>query len=193
MTADINYQNVFDKKEENERQILAVCPDCPRTSGIYFILREENGFKYAYIGQAKNLLQRLASHLSGFQYIDVSIKKHGLYSDKNPTGYKVHFLRVPETNLDDMEQYFIRKYANAGYQLRNLTSGSQSKGKRGFDNARPSRGYYDGKMEGEKHLARELKHIIDTHLVISLKKDTKISQKALEKFKKLLEVDQNGR
>jgi hypothetical protein len=38
-------------------------------------------------------------------------------------------------------------------------------------------------------MAREIKHIIDTHLEIRLKKETKISVKALEKFWNLLDID----
>lgn len=36
--------------------------DIPDESGIYILTREENGFKYAYIGQAKRILTRLAQH-----------------------------------------------------------------------------------------------------------------------------------
>ena len=55
--------------------------------GQFIILRtDENGFKFAYIGQArKSILQRLASHLVGFnQHIDLSLRKHKLYSEDNP-------------------------------------------------------------------------------------------------------------
>lgn len=183
----MDYKRIYAIKKANEARILKVCPNCPNTSGIYFLLREENGFKFGYVGQAKRILERLGSHLSGYQHIDLSLKKHGFWDEKNPTGYKLHFLEFPESELDEKEQYFIKRYANAGWQMRNSTAGGQGEGKHGLDNARPSRGYYDGKMEGEKHLARELKHIIDTHLVISLKKETKISKKALEKFYFLLD------
>ncbi len=182
----MNYKKIYAIKKANEERILKVCPDCPNTSGIYFLLREESGFKWAYIGKARNLLSRLAGHLNGYQHIDLSLKKHGLYSEDNKTGWRVHFLEFPESQLDEKEQYYIKQYANGGYQLRNVESGG-SNGKTDIGERKPSRGYYDGKMEGEKHLARELKHIIDTHLVISLKKDTKISQKALEKFYFLLD------
>jgi hypothetical protein len=37
-------------------------------------------------------------------------------------------------------------------------------------------------------MAREIKHIIDTHLEIKLKKETKISIKALDKFWNLLDT-----
>ena len=183
----MDYRKIYAIKKANEQRILKACPDCPNTSGIYFLLREENGFKYAYIGQAKHILDRLASHLSGYQHIDLSLKKHGFWGEKNPNGYKVHCLQFPENELDEKEQYFIKRYANAGYQLRNATAGGQGQGKTGLDNTRPTRTYYDGLEQGEKRIARELKHIIDTHLVISLKKDTKISQKALEKFYFLLD------
>lgn len=183
----MNYKQIYAIKKANEERILKACPNCPNTSGIYFLLREENGFKFGYIGKAKHLLDRLGSHLSGRkQHIDRSLLAHGLWSEENPTGYKVYFLEFPESMLNEKEQHYIKTYANAGYQLRNVESGGQL-GKTDIGERKPSRGYYDGKMEGEKHLARELKHIIDTHLVISLKKDTKISQKALEKFYFLLD------
>ena len=183
-----NYKKIYAIKAKNEKKILEVCPNCPNTSGIYFLLREEDGFRFGYVGQAKHLLDRLGQHLIGYQHIDLSIKKHGLYNaETNPCGYKVHFLEYPESELDAMEQKYIKQYANAGYQMKNATSGSQGKGKKSFDNGRPARGYYDGLEQGEKNLAKQIKHIVDTHLVISLKKETKISKKALEKFYYLLE------
>ena len=185
----MNYKQIYAIKKANEERILKVCPNCPNTSGIYFLLREENGFKFGYIGQAKHILSRLAQHLSGYQHIDLSIKKHGLWSKENPTGYKVHFLEFAENTLDEMEQKYIKQYANAGYQMRNATSGSQGVGKKGLDNSRPTRTYYDGLEQGKKVMAREIKHIIDTHLEIRLKKETKISVKALEKFWNLLDTN----
>lgn len=185
----MNYKQIYAIKKANEERILKVCPNCPNTSGIYFLLREDNGFKFGYIGQAKHLLSRLAQHLSGYQHIDLSIKKHGLWNKENPTGYKVHFLEFAENMLDEMEQKYIKQYANAGYQMRNATSGSQGVGKKGLDNARPTRTYYDGLEQGKKVMAREIKYIIDTHLEIRLKKETKISVKALEKFWNLLDTN----
>ena len=96
-------------------------------SGIYFLLREdENGFKYAYIGQAVHTLSRLASHLVGYeQHIDLSLRKHKLYSENNPYGWRVEFLNFPESQLDEKEKYYIKLYANKGYQLRNVSIGGQ--------------------------------------------------------------------
>lgn len=187
----MNYKQIYAIKKANEEKILKVCPNCPNTSGIYFLLREEDGFKYAYIGQALHLRERLGSHLSGYQHIDLSLKKHGLWSEENPIGYKVHFLEFSENLLDEMEQKYIKQYANAGYQMRNATSGSQGVGKKGLDNARPTRTYYDGLAQGFKNAQKEVAHLFDLHLDYKTKSDkpNKNQQKALQKFKDFLEGD----
>lgn len=187
----MNYKQIYAIKKANEERILKVCPNCPNTSGIYFLLREEDGFKYAYIGQAVRLRERLGSHLSGYQHIDLSIKKHGFYSTENLTGYKVHFLEFAENLLDEMEQKYIKQYANAGYQMRNATSGSQGVGKKGLDNARPTRTYYDGLAQGYKNAQKEVSHLFNLHLDYTTKKQppTKLQEKALQKFKDFLEGD----
>lgn len=99
-------------------------------------------------------------------------------------------MHYPEEELDKHEQFWIRKYANSGYQLRNKTAGGQGEGKAQIDGYRPAKGYRDGIAQGKKTLARELSHIIDTHLVVELKpekENNKVSIKALEKFNALLD------
>lgn len=187
----IDFRKIKVIERENKKRLLEVNPDLDEDSGIYFLTRiDENGIKYAYIGQAKHILTRLAQHLVGFQHIDLSIKKHRFYSDDNPYGYNIGFLKFPESDLDETEQFFIKKYANAGYQLRNKTAGGQREGKTQIDEYRPQKGYHDGIKQGKKILARELSHIIDTHLTVELRPDkahNKVSQKAFEKFKGLLD------
>lgn len=179
--------------QENKKRLLQVNPNFDDGSGIYFLTRtDEDGIKYAYIGQAKHIHTRLAQHLNGYQHIDLSMKKHGFYSDENPYGWKVEYMHFPLSQLDEREKYYIKVYAQTGYQLRNKTSGSQGEGKRQIDDYRPQKGYYDGLKQGRKNLAKELKHIIDTHLIIGLKPEktnNKVSQKALEKFNGLLEIE----
>ena len=135
--------------------------------------------------------ERLASHLSGYeQHIDRSLKAHGLYSEDNPNGYKVNFLHYPESKLDEMEQYYIQLYAEKGWALKNKTAGSQGVGKVKIADFKPAKGYMDGLKQGRKNLAKELSHIIDKHLTVQLKPDkqhNKVSQRAFEKFKGLLE------
>lgn len=175
----------------NKRRILTVCADVPDRSGIYFLLREEDGFRYAYIGQAKRLLTRLAQHLSGFQHIDNSIRGHGLYTTDNPAGWRVHFLEFPEAVLDEKEQFYIKKYANAGYQLRNKTSGSQGVGKKGLDDSQSPKGYRDGLEQGYKNARRFVAHLFKLHLDYRQKSErpNKNQEKAAAKFHEFLEVD----
>ena len=176
---------------KNKQILLSVNPDLDEKSGIYILTRtDEDEISYAYIGQAKHILTRLAQHLVGYQHIDLSLKKHGLYAADNHHGWKVGFLHYPESKLDEMEQHYIKQYAQSGYQLRNKTSGSQGEGKRQIDEYRPQKGYHDGIKQGRKNLARELSNIIEKHLEISLKeskKGNKVSIRQFEKFKELLQ------
>lgn len=177
-------------EKKNKELFLAINPQLNEKSGIYFLTRvDENGFKYAYIGQAKHILTRLAKHLSGYQHIDISLKKHGLHSEGNVYGWKVGFLEFPVSELDEKEQHYIKRYASYGYQLRNKTAGGQGEGKVQIDEYKPSKGYRDGLKQGRKSLARELSHIIDKHLTVSLKpekQNNSVSARAFEKFRDLL-------
>lgn len=188
-----NFRQAKAIEAKNKKRLLAVNPKLDEQSGIYFLTREdEDGIKYAYIGQAKHILARLAQHLVGYQHIDLSLKKHGLHSEENIHGWKIGYLHFPVGELDEMEQEYIKLYAQYGYQLRNKTSGSQGEGKRQIDEYKPAKGYYDGIKQGKKTLARELSNIIQKHLEISLKpekKNNKVSLKALEKFNDLLSED----
>lgn len=185
----MNYKQICAIKKANEERILKVCPNCPNASGIYFLIREEGGFKWAYIGKARNLLTRLASHLSGYQHIDLSLKKHGLYSEDNKTGWRVNFLEFPESLLDDKEQYYIKQYANGGYQLRNHESGGTN-GKIAFDTRKENRGYYEGLNNGYERARKEVAHLFALHLVYDTKKHpaTKLQEKALKKFKDFIDI-----
>lgn len=191
----MSYQNIAKAKaieKKNCERLLKANSDLDNESGIYFLTRtDENGFRYAYIGQALHILTRLAQHLVGYQHIDLSIKKHGLYADNNPYGWKIGFLHFPKQELDKQEQNYIKAYADYGYQLRNKTSGSQGEGKAKIDDYRPAKGYRDGLKQGRKNLARELSSIAEKHLTIELRADkanNKVSQKQYEKFMNLLKV-----
>lgn len=175
-------------EKANRERLLKVNPDLTDESGIYFLTRVQ---PEGYIGQARHICQRLCQHLSGYdQYVDRSLRAHGLYSEDNPYGYKVNFLPFPESKLDEMEQYYIQKYLENGYRLKNKTAGSQGEGKVKIADFKPAKGYHDGIKAGKKALSRELSHIIDTHLTVSLKEgkeNNKVSQRALKKFNSLLD------
>ena len=195
-----NYRNIAKAKaieRQNRERLLKVNPKLNDWSGIYFLLRtDENGFRYAYIGQAtKSVLQRLASHLSGYkQHIDKSLKAHGLYSEDNPYGWRVEFLNFPISELDEKEKFYIKQYADAGYQLRNVSVGGQGSERDSgtIGERKPPKGYRDGIKQGKINLARELSSIAEKHLKIEIredKKNNKVSQKQFEKFKELMNED----
>lgn len=191
----MNYRQIKAIEKKNKERILRVCPDVTEGSGIYVFYREENELKFAYVGQAKHLLTRLAQHLSGYQHIDLSIKKHGLYSVLNPYGYKISFVPCHQDELDEKEQYYIKKVANLGYQLRNKTSGSQGKGKVGIADNKPPKGYRDGLLQGYKNAQKMVANLFDKHLVYGKKSDkpNKNQEKAMEKFKMFLDwSDKDG-
>lgn len=195
----MNYQNIARAKaieQENKKRLLKLNPKLNDKSGIYFLLREdENGFKFAYVGQAKSVLQRLASHLVGYeQHIDLSLRKHKLYSEDNPYGWRVEFLNFPESQLDEKEKYYIKLYADKGYQLRNVSLGGQGENRASgsIGERKAPKGYLQGVQQGRKNLARELSHIIEKHLVVTIREDkqgNKVSQKQLDKFMELINAD----
>lgn len=184
-----NYKQLYARKKANEERIRRLLPHCPTESGIYVFTREEDGFKYAYVGQSNNLLRRLGEHLAGYQRIDLSIKKHGLFSDKNPCGWKIQVYVFPTDELDVKEQDYIRLYARNGYQMRNDTTGGQGEGKKALGEAKTGKGYYDGVRQGYKNAQKEIAHLFDLHLTFDTKKHpaTKTQEKAAEKFKKFLQ------
>lgn len=197
----MSHQNIARAKaieQENKKRLLKLNPKLNDRSGIYFLLREdENGFKFAYVGQAKSVLQRLASHLVGYeQHIDLSLRKHKLYSEDNPYGWRVEFLNFPESQLDEKEKYYIKLYADKGYQLRNVSIGGQggNRDSGSIGERKAPKGYLQGIQQGRKNLARELSNIAEKHLKIELRADkanNKVSQKQYEKFMDLLKVGES--
>lgn len=188
---NVNYKQLYAIKKNNEKRILSVCPRMKNQSGIYFYTRtDENGISYFYIGQSVDCLERNVSHLSGYQHIDLSIKKRGFYSEENPYGWKLDFIHYPREKLDEMEQYWILEYTKKGYQCRyNKTAGGQGAGKEKINEFKPAKGYYDGVKQGKKSLAKELSHIAEKHLEIRLKPEkqgNKVSEKQYEKFMDLI-------
>lgn len=186
-----NYRQIYAIKAENKRRILAVCPDMDNASGIYVFTREdENGFKYAYVGQAVNLLERAADHLSGYLRIDLSIKKHGLYDPiKKPYGWNIGEIhKCSIETLNDEEQRVIRRYAFAGYQMRNETTGSQGEDKKALgDHER--KGYLLGKHEGAAKATAEIGALIAKYTTgLTSKGGAVADRKTAELLERLKEV-----
>ena len=189
-----NLRAIFAKKANAERELRRICPEAAvHRSGIYFYIREDVDGKHAYIGKAIDLCDRTISHMIGYsQRIDISIKSthRGFFSDNNPHGWKLSVMYYPKKELDKWEHYWISRYRAAGVDLYNIESGGTD-GKTIIGEKKPSKGYHDGLAQGRKSLARELRHIIDTHLEVRVRKENKITEKALAKFWALLSIDNN--
>lgn len=185
-----NYAQVMAVQRKYREQIKKVCPDIDDSSGIYFLTRtDENGINYFYVGQSVHCLNRLCSHMTGWQHVDISLRKRGWYSEDNPYGWRLGFKRYPKDKLDEMEQYWILQYTKQGYQARyNKTGGSQGIGKEKINEYRPAKGYRDGLAQGHKNASREIAHLFDLHLDYKAKSNppNKNQQKAIEKFENFL-------
>lgn len=191
-----NRQNIDKVKaieQKNKKRLLAVNPKLDEKSGIYILWRTE---VHAYVGQSVGLLTRLAQHLAGYsQHIDLSLKKHKLYSSDNPYGYRVDFIHCDKSELDDKEREYIQKCIDKGWILKNKTSGGQDDGKEKIAEYKPPKTYRQGIQAGKKSLARELSSIISKHLTVGLKDEkqgNKVSEKQLEKFNRLLDENNYG-
>lgn len=185
---------------KNRQKILKINPMLDDNSGIYFLTRmDEDGIHYFYIGQAVHILQRMCSHITGYQHIDLSLKKRGFYSPDNPYGWKINFNHYPVSELDKWEQYWILEYTKKGYQCRyNKTAGGQGNGKDKINEYRSSKTYRDGIRQGYKNASKEIAHLFDLHLDYKTKSENpnKNQEKAIEKFRTFLEFyktgDENG-
>lgn len=188
--ANINYKKLFAIQKRLEEQVKKTCPQIQHKSGIYFYTREDEDGKYCYIGKSVDCLKRSISHLQGYQRIDLSLRKRGFYSSLNTTGWKLNVMYCPESDLDRLEQFYIEKYKNAGYEMYNVESGGTT-GKTIIGERKPTRGYRDGIKQGRKQLRKELNDIILKYLVVSPKNDTKLAKRALDKFNSLLSEEEN--
>lgn len=183
-----NYRQIMAIKAQNEKRILKVCPDAKKESGIYCFYRiNEQGFKFAYIGLAtKSVLTRLAEHLSGYnQHIDLSIRKYGLYDEEtNKYGYKIKVLcYCPEEECNEKEQYYIKQYADEGWQLRNVTGGSQGEGKFNLNEGKSPKGYKEGVSKGYENARKYVSELFDKYLTYDIKgKPGKIKQRKYDEF-----------
>lgn len=186
-----NYKQIFAKKADAERRLREICPEAAtHRSGIYFYTREDMDGKHAYIGKAVDITVRTISHLNGYQQrIDISLKSRRFYSDLNPSGWKLNVLYYPKNELDMWERHWIAKYQDAGYDLYNVESGGTD-GKTIIGERKPPKTYREGVAFGKMSLARELRHIIETHgFTIEPSKRNKVTEKALAKFWELLNYE----
>ena len=188
-----NYRQIMAMRKAYENQIRKLCPDVTENSGIYLFWRiDSEDFKHAYIGQALHLCKRLVDHMCGYQYIDNSIRKHKLYDEeKTPYGYHIEILEeIPAEDLDERERYWIKYYADSGYQLKNKTLGGQDDKKAVLGEGKSPKGYREGLAQGRKNTQKEIKELFDKYLTYDIKgKPGKIKQRKYDEFTAFLNED----
>ena len=185
-----NYKQVMAIQAKYRKEIKAVCPNIDDESGIYFLTRtDENGISFFYIGQGLHIFSRMCSHMTGYQHIDISLRKRKWYSQDNPYGWKLNFIHYPADELDKWEQYWILEYTKKGYQARyNKTAGGQNDKGEKINEFRPAKGYRDGIKQGYKNASRDISNLFDKHLDYKPKSDkpNKNQEKAMQKFEDFL-------
>ena len=179
------YQNFKKAKAietSNKNKLIKHFGNIPDTSGIYILTREE-----CYIGQSKHILTRIAEHLQRYdQHIDMSLKKYGLNSEENTSGWKLKYITT--NDLDEAEKKFIKLYQKDGYHMLNKTAGGQGEGKTKINEFKPAKGYRDGLEQGRNNLIKRLQ-TISKYLYIKPKKENKTSQRMYEEFIDLIGGD----
>ena len=96
--------------------------------------------------------------------------------------------------LDEQEKYYIRFYAENGYQLRNVSLGGQGENRSSgsIGDRKQPRTYSEGIQQGKKSLAKQLSAIAEKHLTIAVKPEkqgNKVSERQRDKFMELISVE----
>ena len=178
-----------------EKQIIAKKMIAPiiqenektKGAGIYLYERtDEKGVTYFYIGLAVNIYNRQISHWNGFQRIDISMRKRGFKSDKNPYGWGFKILEYCSKDLlEQKEQYWIMEYLKQGKQTYNLNYGGNKGKTNTFDKER--KGYKQGVENGYEKARNEVKVFFEKYLDFTIKGNTnKIKERKFNEFKEWL-------
>jgi hypothetical protein len=192
-----NYKQLFARKNAVAKKLKRICPNISNDSGIYFYTREksmeEGGGRAFYIGKSRTLLDRCVSHDIGYsQRIDISLKKRGYFSEKNPYGWKLNVMTFPERVLDERERYFIELYIRVGGECYNKESGGTI-GKEMIGERKAPKNYTDGLKQGRKNTIKEVKVFFDKYLDFEIKQPTnKIKERKYNEFKELLNGEEKS-
>ena len=177
----------YEIKLEEARQKINSVLERPvmELPGIYVFWRvDSDGIRYAYVGQAKHLLTRLAQHLLGCDsHIDLSLKNRKLYDKNTSFGeWHIHTTYCDASELDFKEHSMIVTVAKSGMQLYNIQSGG-GLGRRNIQSGKPPKTYRDGLKQGYLNARREVAKLFKANLIVSINgKETVNKQKSLEKF-----------
>ena len=85
----------------------------------------------------------------------------------NDTGWEIMIFHFKTEELDEQERLFELRFANAGYQLLNKTSGGQGKGKIDIAERKSKKTYRDGIAYGYEKARKEIKGLFDKYLTFN--------------------------
>lgn len=186
------YMEAQQKKNLFMETLYAYDNKLTEESGIYILTRynkpRQDGSvaKYVYVGQAVNVLDRLAGHFIGFkQRIDISLKSRGLWYKSNPYAWKIDVIYCPKEKLNELERQTIAEYADKGYELYNITSGGQDEGKEDINERASGKGYHDGLKQGYKNCLKDVKEYFENYLEFRIKDEIKVYKKPKTKKESL--------
>jgi len=153
------------KINDEMQDLFAYDPKLKEESGIYILTRADSKRHCVYVGQAKNVLRRLAEHIIGYMPVDMSIRKHGLKYPSSPYGWRidVEYCANDKKVLDERERFWINDFQNRDdvvWEVYNITSGGQGEGKVDINERKAARGYQDGLKQGEINAYREVLDIL---------------------------------
>ena len=124
--------------------------------------------------------------------LTIVIKGIRFYDEENNIyGYHVNVIEeCAEEDMDERERYWIKMFADKGYQLRNKTSGGQDGDKSALGEGKSNKGYRDGLVQGRKNTQKEIKELFDKYLTYDIKgKPGKIKQRKYDEFTAFLNED----
>lgn len=140
-------------------------------SGIYILTRQDKPRqdgsvkRYCYIGQAVNVLDRLAGHYMGFeQRIDISLKTRGLKYPSNPYAWAIDVVYCSKEMLNQKEREILAEYIDKGYEPYNITSGGQDSGKEDINERKAGKKYLDGIKQGYTNCLKDVREYFEKYL-----------------------------
>lgn len=184
----MNYRKIYAIQASNEKRVIKHFGNPTNASGVYIFKRwnEERQKNCYYVGQAKNLLRRIAQHLSEYNHLALSIKKHGLCSEENPDGWQCSWKFCKVEELDDLERITIKLY---NVELYNITLGGQGAGKTDINQRAERKGYNQGKIDGSKKAYKEISELIKKYTNGLTAQKGKIAERKTAELLKLLDQD----
>lgn len=178
-----NWKELYAVKKELERKLRTIAPNMENRAGIYVWYRKQFRF---YAGQSVKLVDRSIQHMQQYDHLGMSIRKYGLYSDKNPYGWKITYFYCDESELNEKERETIAKWAENNISY-NITSGGQDKGKVDINERAAAKKYTDGLKQGRANAIKEIKVLFDKYLDYVVKGETnKVKERKLNEFKEML-------